>query len=76
MIARLVGLALLAFVTSGVQAAPIAEKPGAATATVVPDKKGDWSQADFKASRERDEQRQKTWDRKMKALTGSVCTGC
>jgi hypothetical protein len=76
MIVRLVGIGFLAIFASGVQAAPPAEKPGPTTAAVAPERKGEWSEADFKASRERDEQRQKTWDRKMKALTGSVCTGC
>jgi hypothetical protein len=34
------------------------------------------AEADYKAQRERDEARQRMWDRKMKALTGSICTGC
>jgi hypothetical protein len=29
-----------------------------------------------KAVREQEEARQRLWDRKVKALTGSVCTGC
>lgn len=29
-----------------------------------------------KAARERDDARQRLWDRKMKALAGSVCSGC
>jgi hypothetical protein len=34
------------------------------------------SEAEYKAARDRDEARQKEWDRKMKALTSSICTGC
>lgn len=33
-------------------------------------------EAEFKAVRERDVARQLQWDRKMKALSGSICTGC
>jgi hypothetical protein len=58
-----------------VQAAPVEREPLAAS-TVAPEKKGEWTDADYKSARERDDVRQKTWDRKMKALTGSICTGC
>ena len=37
---------------------------------------GEWTDADYKALRDRDEARHREWDRKMKALTGSICTGC
>jgi hypothetical protein len=36
----------------------------------------EWTEADSKALRERQEARQRMWDRKMKELTGSICTGC
>jgi hypothetical protein len=36
----------------------------------------EWTEADYKALRDRDEARHRAWDRKMKALTGSICTGC
>jgi hypothetical protein len=76
-ISRLV-CCLALFVALGMvpaQAAPAQREPAAAP-TVAPEKKAEWSEADYKTARERDDERQKTWDRKMKALTGSICTGC
>ncbi len=39
-------------------------------------KAAEWTESDYKAVRDRDEARQRLWDKKMKALTGSICTGC
>jgi hypothetical protein len=36
----------------------------------------EWSESDAKAARERDEARQRTWDKKMRDLSKSICTGC
>jgi hypothetical protein len=58
-----------------VQAAPVQREPVTAP-TIAPEKKVEWTEADYKSARDRDDERQKTWDRKMKALTGSICTGC
>jgi hypothetical protein len=66
---------LVALGCGSVQAAPVDQKP-TGTTEVAPEKKSDWTAADYKASRDRDDERQKTWDRKMKALTGSICSGC
>ena len=34
------------------------------------------SNGDLNVARQRDDARHREWDRKMKALAGSVCTGC
>jgi hypothetical protein len=49
--------------------APAAEANAPASAA-------EWTEADYKAVRDRDDARHRAWDRKMKALTGSICTGC
>jgi hypothetical protein len=41
-----------------------------------PGKEKAWTEKDYKAVRDRDEARQELWDRKMKELTRSICTGC
>jgi hypothetical protein len=73
-------LAVLAFLAAvPAQAAPGAQKPVAARGPekqIQPGKDAEWTEADYKAVRERDEARQRLWDRKMKALTESICTGC
>ena len=70
------GLAALAATVSA-QAAPTAKAaPEAASATAAPAPKGEWTASDYKAVRDRDEARQRDWDRKMKAVAGSICTGC
>ncbi len=81
-------LAVLVFlVSASAQAAPGAQEPArkahAAPAVQKSSEKAEASakaaeltEADYKAQRERDEARQRMWDRKMKALTGSICTGC
>jgi hypothetical protein len=85
-------LAVLVFlVSASAQAAPGAQEPArkaqavqAAPAVQKSSEKAEapaketelTAEADYKAQRERDEARQRMWDRKMKALTGSICTGC
>jgi hypothetical protein len=77
------GLALLGPVlaasaaTVSAQGAPTPKAaPGAASSTTAPAPKGEWTASDYKAVRDRDEARQREWDRKMKAVAGSICTGC
>lgn len=70
---------LAALALAPAQAAPTAQKPAkkeAAEKAAAPAKDADWTEADYKAARERDEARERLWDRRMKALTGSICTGC
>jgi hypothetical protein len=55
-------------------AAPAAQKP--AEKAVSPEKNAEWTEAESKAARDRQEAREREWDRRMKALTGSICTGC
>jgi hypothetical protein len=82
-------LAVLVFlVSASAQAAPSAQEPAQkAQATPAVQQRSEkagapaketelTAEADYKAQRERDEARQRMWDRKMKALTGSICTGC
>lgn len=59
------------------QAAPAAGSQGrpGAEAPERPDS-GDAAEAAVKAVRERDAARQLQWDKKMRALSGSICTGC
>jgi hypothetical protein len=77
----LLGLALLgpvlASATVSAQGAPAPKTaPEAASSTAAPAPKGEWTASDYKAVRDRDEARQRDWDRKMKAVAGSICTGC
>jgi hypothetical protein len=79
----MLGLALLgpalaaAAATGSAQGAPAPKPaPDAATSTAAPAPKGEWTASDYKAVRDRDEARQREWDRKMKAVAGSICTGC
>jgi hypothetical protein len=71
----------LALIASGpiaaAQAAPPSPtSPEAAATASEPVKKGEWTAADYKAVRDRDEARQRAWDVKMKAVAGSICSGC
>jgi hypothetical protein len=81
-------LALFVFIAStSAQAAPGAQEP-TQKSQAIPDvqkrsettrasaKQAEMTEADYKALRERDEARQQMWDKKMKALTRSICTGC
>lgn len=54
-------------------AANAQKSPGKATA---PAKDTAWSEADYKAARERDEARYRLSEKRMRALTGSICNGC
>lgn len=65
---------LVCLAAAPAQAAPAAQKP--AEKAGAPAKEPEPSEAEYRARRERDEARQRLWDRKMKDLTGSVCTGC
>jgi hypothetical protein len=81
-------LALLMFVAStSAQAAPSAQEPTQKSQVVpsaqkrsekteTPAKRAELTETDYNALREKDEARQRMWDRKMKALTRSICTGC
>jgi hypothetical protein len=75
MLRLVAGLALVASLAVGAAQAAPAEQTPRQTA-VAPEKTGDWTEADYKAVRDRDEARQRAWDRKMKALTESICKGC
>jgi hypothetical protein len=75
----------LAFCLALIASAPIATAQAASPAKTLPEaappasetaKKGDWTAADYKAVRDRDEARQRAWDQKMKAVAGSICSGC
>jgi hypothetical protein len=66
---------LMVLAVSPAEAAPAAQKKPPEKAAA-PAKEADRTEPDYKAQRERDEARQRLWDRKMKALTGSICTGC
>jgi hypothetical protein len=74
----ILGLALAASAAIvSAQAAPAPKAAAeAAGATAAPAPKGEWTASDYKAVRDRDEARQRDWDRKMKAVAGSICTGC
>lgn len=61
-----------AFASATATAAPTEKKPSEIEAS----KTSEWTERDYKAARDRDDARQKLWDKKMKALTGSICTGC
>lgn len=72
------GLALLAALTlTPAQSAPAARST-ADPDVVSPAETGKSlsTERDAEAVRKRDQERQALWDRKMKALTESVCTGC
>jgi len=81
-------LALLVFVAStSAQAAPGSQEPAQKSQAIpgvqkhseragAPAKGSEFTEADYKALRDRDESRQRMWDKKMKALTRSICTGC
>jgi hypothetical protein len=75
---RILSIALLvsAATVSAQAASPPTETPGAPQATGTPAPKGEWNAADYKNVRDRDEARQRDWDRRMKAVAGSICTGC
>ena len=74
----ILGAALIASaLAASAQAAPTPKAaPEAAGAASAPAPKGEWTAADYKAVRDRDEARQRDWDRKMKAVAGSICSGC
>ena len=71
----IIGLALMASIlTASAQAGSVAAN--------VPEKRSetkverDWTASDYKAVRDRDEARQRAWDKKMKDATRSICIGC
>jgi hypothetical protein len=63
-------------IASAHAASPAKALPEAAPAASDTVKKGEWTAADYKAVRDRDEARQRAWDQKMKAVAGSICSGC
>lgn len=69
-------LAVLALTSA--QTASVAKEPTAKTSQkqAAPEKAAEWTEADYKAVRARDEARQQLWDSRMKALTKGICTGC
>jgi hypothetical protein len=69
-------LAASAITVSAQAAPPQTPAPGPPQAASAPAPKGEWSAADYKDVRDRDEARQRAWDAKMKAVAGSICTGC
>ena len=70
------GLALLAALTlTPAQSAP-ADRGEPKAGELAEAGRSLWTERDSEAVRKRDLARQELWDRKMKALTGSVCTGC
>ena len=77
MILRVLACLALALLVVPAQSAPSGQ-PSAEQAAEKQSKPGtsERSDTDYKAARERDDARHRLWDRKMKALTGSVCTGC
>ena len=69
------GMALMAStVAASAQASPVPTK--APDARSEPKVERDWTAADYKAVRDRDEARQRAWDQKMKDATRSICIGC
>jgi hypothetical protein len=71
----IIGLALMAStLAASAQAGSVPTKtPESRSDTKV---ERDWTAADYKAVRDRDEARQRAWDRKMKDATRSICIGC
>ena len=69
-------------VTAGLSLAPAQSAPATrsqalpGTETREPPVGGDAAEAAVKTVRERDAARQRQWDKKMRALSGSICTGC
>jgi hypothetical protein len=77
--AALSSLALMVVVVAAPAHSAPAKKPAEPTVSekgVKADANAGSAEVDSKAARERDEARQQAWDKKMKALTGSICTGC
>lgn len=69
------GMALLVWIGSApAQAGPVPTK--APDSRSEPKVERDWTAADYKAVRDRDEARQRAWDQKMKDATRSICIGC
>jgi hypothetical protein len=75
-LALCVALIALAPMASAQAASPAKALPEVAPAATDTAKKGEWTAADYKAVRDRDEARQRAWDQKMKAVAGSICSGC
>jgi hypothetical protein len=71
-----IALAASAITASAQAAPPPTQAPAPPQATSAPAPKGEWNAADYKNVRDRDEARQRAWDAKMKAVAGSICTGC
>jgi hypothetical protein len=68
-------MALMAsMVAASAQASPVPTK--APDGRSEPKVERDWTAADYKAVRDRDEARQRAWDQKMKDATRSICIGC
>jgi hypothetical protein len=79
MIARLVLVVVASLAAAPVLAGPSTGQAVERTAIEKQSKPGqDGAKTDFdyQAVRDRDEARQKAWDRKMKQLTRSICTEC
>ena len=59
------------------QAGHLQQKPAAPKVETKADPDGfERMEGVSKAVREQEDARQRLWDRKVKALTGSICTGC
>ncbi len=69
---------LAAFALTPAQSAPNGQTEGAKApeTRIESNKKAEWIANDYKTARERDEARQLLWDKRMKAVTKDVCTGC
>jgi hypothetical protein len=65
---------MASIVAASAQAGPVPTK--APEARSEPKVERDWTAADYKAVRDRDEARQRAWDQKMKDATRSICIGC
>jgi hypothetical protein len=68
--------ATLVIVLSSTLAAAQERKLGAAIPPASAETKVSATEAVANAAQQRSDAQQKAWDRKMKALTGTVCTGC
>ena len=66
----------LAIVLSSTLAAAQERKIGAVIPPASAEKKVSETEAMANAAQQRSDAQQKAWDRTMKALTGTVCTGC
>jgi hypothetical protein len=66
---------LVAFSAAPAQSAPAGQPPAGQQKQSDPGNV-ERTDGDYKAARDRDDARHRLWDKKMKALTGSVCTGC